>query len=128
VVLNAQVSDSNGLQSSVAVQGKINRFSPDKELAIFRMVQELTNNILKHAHAAYINYALIKKNGDALKIFVEHNGNGLNQAEYEEKLYGKEGLGLKNIQNRLNILKASIRFERNNEYISSISLNIPLNT
>lgn len=122
-----KINQSLAVESSLITEGTILRFDADKELAAFRIVQELTNNVLKHAQAQCINYTLINNKNENLNIFVEHNGNGLSQEVFEEKLYSKEGLGLKNIQNRLNILKGSISFKKNDD-VNNISIRIPLNT
>ncbi len=122
-----KLNKSTGIKSSVVVQGPVQRFNIEKELAAFRIIQELTNNILKHANAPSVSYILIQKSDEVLQIFIEHTGNGINQKEFEEKLYRTEGLGLKNIQNRLNILKANIHFEKTSDQLSSISCQIPVN-
>jgi signal transduction histidine kinase len=89
-------------------------------------LQELTNNIIKHADAQCIRFSLLHQN-EMLRIFIEHNGNGLSQEEFEQKLYKMQGLGLKNIQNRLNILKGGIHFEKGNENsMNTISLQVPV--
>jgi two-component system, NarL family, sensor kinase len=62
-----------------------------------------------------------------LQIFIEHNGNGLTQEDFQQKLYSIPGLGLKNIQNRLNIVKGNIHFEKSDN-LSIISVQIPITT
>lgn len=121
-----KLKNSTTVKSSFAVQGPIERFDIEKELAVFRIVQELTNNVLKHAQADCINYALIQKNKETLQVFIEHNGNGLSQEDFEQNKFSKDGLGLKNIQNRLNILKANIRFEKNSDRLNTVSCQIPV--
>jgi two-component system NarL family sensor kinase len=121
-----KLNHSSGLQISLTVQGNIDRFQTEHELAVFRILQELTNNIIKHAKAQNIHFSLVRKSSDTLQIFIEHNGNGLSQNEFERKLYRIEGLGLKNIQNRLNILKGNIRFEKNDNLTNTISVQIPI--
>lgn len=125
-IFSEKLKNSTSVKSSFAVQGPIKRFDLEKELAVFRIVQELTNNVLKHAEANCINYSLIQKNKEVLQIFIEHNGIGLSQEEFEQKIFSKDGLGLKNIQNRLNILKANIRFEKNLDRLNTISCQIPV--
>ncbi len=121
-----KLSHSPGLQISLSIAGKIDHFQTEHELAVFRILQELTNNIIKHANAQCINFSLVRKNNGRLHIFIEHNGNGLSQKEFEQKLYSMQGLGLKNIQNRLNILKGNIRFEKGNDSMYTISVQIPI--
>jgi signal transduction histidine kinase len=120
-----KLNHSPGLQISFTVQGNIDRFQTEHELAVFRILQELTNNILKYANAGNIHFSFFRKDSK-LQIFIEHNGNGLSQQEFEQKLYSIHGLGLKNIQNRINILKGTIHFEKNSNSMDTISLQIPL--
>jgi len=83
-------------------------------ISIYRIVQELLNNILKHAHADLIHIGSVYLNG-ILKITISHNGLGLTQPVFEDLRFKSEGMGLKNIQNRINLLKGNITFFMNAE-------------
>jgi signal transduction histidine kinase len=93
---------------------------------MYRMVQELVNNILKYANATelLISSAL---EGNGLHLVIFHNGNGLTQEQFEELCYRKEGLGLKNIRNRIILLKGTIHFTGGNEGYQ-INIQVPVNT
>jgi signal transduction histidine kinase len=97
---------------------------PENEISIYRLMQELVNNILKHAQAKQIQISSVL-HSERVVFKIVHNGNGLSQQEFEELRYGKEGLGLKNIQNRIILLKGRINFSREpGEY--HITLEIPV--
>ncbi len=100
--------------------------NPENDISIYRMVQELVNNILKHANATEIkvhsNYT-----GRLLEITIFHNGKGITQQQFEELRYNKDGMGLKNIQNRVILLRGTIEFSAD-ENESRININIPLNS
>src|SRR5688572_30461781 len=81
----------------------------DNDISIYRIVQELINNILKYAKATQLHISS-QLNDQGLTLVVFHNGEGLTQPEFEKLRYEKEGLGLKNIQNRVILLKGSINF------------------
>ena len=97
----------------------------ETDLGMYRITQELINNILKHAHANFINIKSQMKN-DELELTLHFNGNGLSQEEFEDLRYRREGLGLKNIQNRIILLKGRIFFEKNKQD-NRIILTIPVN-
>ena len=99
--------------------------NPEKDLGIYRIFQELINNILKHAKANYINVSSRLLN-EQLELILQFNGSGINQQEFEELRYNPEGLGLKNIQNRIILLKGNISFEKN-KTDNRIILTIPVN-
>jgi len=98
--------------------------NPDNDISIYRMVQELVNNILKYANASefLISSTL---NGNELNLVLFHNGDGLTQDQFEELRYQKEGLGLKNIQNRIILLKGSIHFNNGDEGYR-INIHVPV--
>jgi PAS domain S-box-containing protein len=75
--------------------GKLNEgnFSQSLQLAVYRIVQEVINNILKHANASKVNIALTEENNNLL-LTVTDNGNGFDQSAV------KKGLGITNIFNR----------------------------
>ncbi|GAA3912790.1 hypothetical protein GO495_25120 [Chitinophaga oryziterrae] len=81
----------------------------EKALNIYRIVQELINNILKHAQATHVQITY-NSSPSVLNITVEDNGNGqlLQSLDISRKKTGS--LGLKNIESRLNIIGGTIRY------------------
>ena len=98
--------------------------NPDNDISIYRIVQELINNIMKYAHATelIINSTL---KGNELNLGIFHNGDGLTQEQFEELRFQKEGLGLKNIQNRVILLKGRIYFTSGSEGYR-INIHVPV--
>jgi len=95
-----------------------------KSISIYRTIQELIHNITKHAKANQIHIQSQHVNNN-LVFTILHNGNGLTQAQFEELRFIKDGLGLKNIQNRMILLKADLLFSHHaNHY--SIEIKIPV--
>ena len=95
--------------------------STGRELKIFRIVQELINNAIKHAQATEINVTV--SGGDYLKITVEDNGKGFNPTLSHSS--GSSGLGLYNMENRARLLNAKLEFDTQSEQGSSIKLIVP---
>lgn len=120
-----KLNQSSGLTITIDAEDGMRRFQSDRELAVYRILQELTNNFIKHADARFIHFSILPQKNDTLQIFIEYDGNGLSGEEFEEKLYKLQGLGLKNIQNRLNILKGRIYFQKGDTG-NSILLQIPV--
>jgi len=96
----------------------------DDDISLYRIVQELVNNILKYAHASEMLISSSFQN-NILDLVIFHNGNGLTQEQFEELRYQKEGLGLKNIQNRIILLKGNILFTSGNEGYR-INIHVPV--
>ena len=121
----AKVADGPGLKSSVELNDEYQLSNSETDLAVYRIVQELTNNLLKHAHPSLIEVTSnLKENG--LTFCIMHNGNGLTQEQFEELRYKPSGLGLKNIQNRIILLKGNILFTKKDTGKYGIELTVPL--
>ena len=84
------------------------RFEGKKELAVFRIVQELLNNAIKHANASTIHINARFSPNENLMISVTDNGKGFN---LKEKM--NAGLGLKNLESRAQIMNAKFKMKSN---------------
>lgn len=73
---------------------------------IFRIVQELLNNALKHSKATQILVSC-SQNGNRFYISIEDNGVGFDISGIEEN----QGLGIKNIKSRIELLHGSLDCE-----------------
>lgn len=79
------------------------RFDNKKELAVFRIIQELLNNAIKHARASEI---VIKARFTPRQLAVSVCDNGVG---FEPEKMTKTGLGLRNLESRTQILDARIK-------------------
>lgn len=83
--------------------GMEQRLEQSTEIIIYRIVQELLNNILKHASASEAFVQLIKEE-NRLSVIVEDNGKG-----FDPNLAGNEkGAGLVNVRSRVDYLKGQL--------------------
>jgi len=95
--------------------------SPDKDLIILRLLQEIINNIIKHAQAKQIQIdAYIEKN--VLHLKVRENGVGFNPSEMRIK---KSGMGLNSIYKRMEMINGKLVLNSAPGEGTSISIEIP---
>ncbi len=106
-----KISSSGSMNASSRFHDYRERMQPESELIIFRVIQELVNNILKHSNASFIH---LTQNTNNNKFFIRmhHDGRGLTQSDFEKLNKSSVGLGLKNIQSRLRVLQGKIFFEK----------------
>ncbi|MFT4031748.1 MAG: sensor histidine kinase [Siphonobacter sp.] len=97
------------------------RFEPDIELTIFRVIQELLHNSLKHAQATYIAIKLAQQS-DQLCCSLSDNGIGYSPVEVNKRA---NSLGLKNIESRLKIVSGRVTFEASPGKGTYTSITIP---
>ena len=120
-----KIGQSDNLKVTTELDEHYISQNPDNDISIYRIIQELCNNIIKHGHATELNIRSKLQNGNLI-FQIHHNGKGLSQEQFEKLRYESKGLGLKNIQNRIILLKGEINFtSQDNNH--TIQLRVPLN-
>jgi len=105
-----KINGSGTLNASVRFHDYRTRLKMEQELLIFRIVQELINNIIKHSNAGFIH---LTQNANATHSYfrLHHDGDGIIQTEFDRLNHVSTGLGLKNIASRIKVLNGRILFE-----------------
>ncbi len=99
------------------------RLGANKDLAVYRIIQELTNNSIKHAECSRITAAFAIQQNELLISF-EDDGKGY---DFNAKLNEvKSGLGLWNIISRITVLGGSYSFDSLSEKGSRLNIRVPL--
>lgn len=98
---------------------------PKTQLIIFRMVQEILNNIIKHAKANSIKVLLEFNQG--MTVTIMDNGIGIDLNFLESLKLGDKGSGIGNIYRRAKLLKAEVDINSKLNLGTTIKLNIPIN-
>lgn len=88
------------------IDEKISLLEKSLEVSIFRIIQEFINNAIRHGRANIINIALQKKTG-ILMVSLKDNGIGFDK----KILNGKNGMGLMNVQSRVESFNGEIMIE-----------------
>ena len=121
-----KISGSGAINASCRFHDYRERMLPQRELLIFRVAQELVNNILKHSNSSFIH--LTQNNSDGkFYIRLHHDGKGITQADFEIMNKSSVGLGLKNIQSRMKVLDGSVFFEKDaSQTFYKVTLEMPV--
>ena len=85
--------------------GDLFQFDPHKELIIFRIFQEILNNIIKHARARTVNVKLDFEMPH-FSLTVEDDGEGFDMQRLES--VDNEGLGVRSMRNRAVLVGAQL--------------------
>jgi signal transduction histidine kinase len=96
-------------------------FSPKKDLIILRLLQEIINNIIKHAKATHIEVDLSLID-ETLHFVVAENGIGF---DYELVKNQKKGLGLYSIHKRIELINGKIKVNSSQTTGTIIVIEIP---
>lgn len=119
----SKISPDDRLKIQLEVVGldRGGRLDPTVENVLFRVIQELAQNIVKHAQATEMTLQIIRSN-DELTIMVEDNGVGFDPAAL-----GKDaGIGLKNIESRMAYLGGRADFDAAPGRGTTVILELPL--
>ncbi|MBL0049576.1 MAG: sensor histidine kinase [Bacteroidetes bacterium] len=103
------------------VNGLNERLEPTTEAVLFRVLQEIVSNVIKHAKANQVSMQLIRHDTE-LTAMVEDNGVGFDT----RKLNDFEGIGLKNIQSRIAYLKGKVHFDSTLGKGTTVVIEIPI--
>lgn len=117
-----KVSGSNKLQIDVLDHGLDDRLENSLELTLFRVIQELITNIIKHAGATEANIH-ITNHEDSINIMVEDNGKGFNPAQITKT---NKGMGISSIDKRVAHLDGNMTIESERNKGTTVIIDIPL--
>ncbi len=114
----------DGSLGQLSIHNSFEHFNIEKrllqkvEITIYRVIQELVHNIIKHSKATEVSVQLFKTGGTIILI-VEDNGVGI----AEENT--KKGIGLLNISSRLDMVNGQVNFEPSPNSGTLVTIKIP---
>lgn len=86
------------------------RLAPRREVAVYRVLQELLNNTLKHAEATQIDVRFEVPSKRQLRLLYADNGKGFDLSSVNTRGSGG-GLGLRNIESRISLASGTIDYQ-----------------
>jgi signal transduction histidine kinase len=101
------------------------RFLPDIEINLFRIIQESLHNIVKHAHAKHAGVRLAIAKG-CLQINIDDDGIGLAQSGLEKSAGSDTGIGIMGMQERVSNLGGTFSISSRASGGTRILVEIPL--
>jgi len=118
--MTSKISSANKIDIEVIAPELKNRLENSLELSLFRTIQELLTNIIKHAEATKATIQLTQFN-ESLNIIVEDNGKGLETSKIKEN-----GIGLSNIKKRITHLDGTLSIDSTLGRGTTILIDVPL--
>ncbi|SEL93226.1 tetratricopeptide repeat-containing sensor histidine kinase [Parapedobacter koreensis] len=98
--------DNPSIKISLHVSGLDDRLEERTETILYRIIQEGVTNVIKHAAATSLAIQLTRET-EGISLTIEDNGIGFDASGLVEKT----GMGLKNIQDRIAILKGFLEID-----------------
>ena len=107
------------LKAVFKIEGDVFHMEQEKEILLFRMVQESMSNVIKHAKATILNITL-RFEPCNLIIEIEDNGMGMEPAQNEK------GIGLNNVLSRATMLDANVTYHQAFPHGVKVIIDCPL--
>jgi signal transduction histidine kinase len=101
--LMENIQSSTKIECSFDVTEKVEELSLQTKTHIYRILQECTNNTIKHAKASALKTSIVEKNNEYVVVY-QDNGIGMSSKQ-------KNGLGILSIKERAKIINGSVTFE-----------------
>ena len=121
---------SGAYEAHLDIDGRPIRFDSQKELILFRIVQELLNNIIKHAGARTIAVTLTYE-AETLRVAIRDDGRGfdfasLGAAPVNGSGIEPGGLGLKSMHHRASLIGAEFHLTSHIGTGTAATVRLPL--
>lgn len=116
-----RINKAGRLHVQLSVFDLDTRINEVAEVSLYRIIQEFLSNIIKYSKASKVFLGLVNHE-DELVLSIEDDGEGYDVGKFEES----KGNGWRNINTRLNLIKAEIDIDtQEGRRGSSIIINIP---
>ena len=122
--LVSHLRQANDLEILLSVDLELVKIDSQNEILLYRIVQELISNVLKHANATALSIFLTGfEGGNLINILVEDNGRG-----FDPNHLGREdkGMGLNSLQEIILKLDGELNIDSNPESGTAISIDLAL--
>ena len=109
-----------GLHCELETDGLDESLPPAQSVTLYRIIQELSNNVVKHAAASHLLLQVLRRKGTLL-IVVEDDGKGFDVA----RALQQKGLGLSSIASRVQFLQGTLEWDSVPGEGTTVSISIP---
>jgi len=113
------------IETALKTEGKPYRLEQQQELILFRIVQEILHNIIKHAKATLID-VYVQFEPERFSLTVSDNGIGFDASKLDAADYSGFGLGIRNMHNRAKMIGTDFTLTSTLGKGVTVSLNLPI--
>jgi signal transduction histidine kinase len=121
-----RIQRMGGVEVLLEEKGEARQLPPQAELVLFRMAQEVLNNVLKHAGATRIAVKITHFPAH-FSLLIADNGHGFDPDELPQRSLGQTGSGLRNLRRRANLLGGSCALHSRPGEGTRVLIEVPRN-
>jgi len=112
------------MATKVDITGSRRRLSPEIELTVFRIAQEVLSNIRRHSQASSVEMSL-DFGADALTLIISDNGEGFNIPDRTSDLALSGKLGIIGMRERARLIGGTLIVQSEKGTGTTVTLRIP---
>ncbi|WAC14016.1 sensor histidine kinase [Dyadobacter pollutisoli] len=120
-----RIRKTNKFLTEITVEGEPFSLGYEKEIVLFRVTQEILNNMMKHSAASNVTLS-VRYSDRQFLLSIKDNGKGFDYAAVMKRDMSDSGSGLRNILRRCNLIGAECIYE--SVVGSGTSINITMAT
>ena len=110
------------LKMDLDIVGMDKRLDGIVEAVLFRVFQEILNNIMRHSEASQVTIQLLQHDKEIV-MMIEDNGKGF---DVGNKMRNENGIGLKSITSRVGYLHGTVHFDSTPGRGTTVTVEIPI--
>lgn len=118
--------DKTKIRTHFELLGREMRLPSGMEVAVYRLVQEVFSNVLKHAGASYLSLEVTYQK-HMIKIVIQDNGVGFEVDYVEAKIAKGKNFGIMGMRERIDLLEGRIDFDSGKGEGTKVTMLIPIN-
>lgn len=121
-----RIEQSAMIRGILITEGEDFNIDAKKEIVLYRMTQEMLNNILKHANAKSITISMIYTDA-AFNLIIKDDGDGFEPNEAKNRGINESGSGLNNLEKRAALVGARLEINSRKGEGTTIHITLPKN-
>lgn len=122
--LTDHLQQSGGLRVEFSAAMGDHQLNSENEIIIYRIVQELVSNVLKHAQASKLSVSLTYfEEENLVNIIVQDDGKGFDQTRVD---LDSDGMGLSSLSEMVEKLDGEITFDTHEKSGTTVNIDLPM--
>ena len=120
------IKKAGNYQTSLTHEGDLYKLSHQHQLILFRLFQEVLNNILKHSKASAVEVNVVYHSPNFI-LQISDNGNGFDLSKLNDTNTKSNGLGILNMKNRTRLIGADLNIISEPGQGTLVKITLPIN-
>ena len=122
-MLTQSLNHPDQLEAACTIAGEVRRLAPERELAVYRIVQEALNNVVKHAQAGQVEVYV--RFGETLSVSIHDDGVGFAMPDRVDALTDRGHFGLIGMRERAELIGARLVIHSSPGQGTTVEVTLP---